>query len=219
LLTQAGYDPRPLADVCCGLTWITTGQLDAAARRLRRALDHLAPLIDAGLPIIGLEPSCLAVWRSDAARLIGGDPRLPRVAAGLHTLAEFLTTALGWTPPDLTGLTVIVQPHCHHQAVLGWAADAALLARTGAAVVTVSGCCGLAGSFGVAQGHAEVSAAVAADRLLPALAAHSDAIVLADGFSCRTQIADLTGRRAVTLADLLAAGSGRLPASRRRERF
>jgi Fe-S oxidoreductase len=203
LLAHAGYDPRPLPEsVCCGLTWITTGQLGAAARRLQRALDVLAPIADAGLPIVGLEPSCLAVWRSDAARLVS-DPRLPRVARRLRTLAEFLTACPDWRPPDLTGLTVVAQPHCHHQAVLGWAADAALLARTGAAVVTVDGCCGLAGDFGVVKGHYDVSTAVARSALLPALAAHPDAVVLADGFSCRAQVADLTGRRALTLAELL----------------
>ncbi len=204
VLAEAGYRPELVgADACCGLTWITTGQLDAAARRLRAALDALSPLVDAGVPIVGLEPSCVAVWRDEASELVD-DARVARVAAGVQTLAELLGRTPGWRPPRLDGRTVVVQPHCHHAAVIGWGADAALLAGTGARVVTVTGCCGLAGNFGVERGHYEVSAAVAGLHLLPALdAAPADAIVLADGFSCRTQLADLAGRRALTLAELL----------------
>ena len=88
--------------------------------------------------------------------------------------------------------------------MLGWRADAALLASTGATVTTVGGCCGLAGNFGVEQGHYEVSVQVAEHDLLPAVAAHPDAVVLADGFSCRTQLAELADRRAITLAELLS---------------
>jgi Fe-S oxidoreductase len=115
-----------------------------------------------------------------------------------------LSTATDWEPPDFTGTVVVAQPHCHHSAVLGWGADAALLARTGATVVTVEGCCGLAGNFGVEIGHYETSVAVANTHLLPAVeAAGPDAVLLADGFSCRLQLADLADRRAVTLAELL----------------
>jgi Fe-S oxidoreductase len=88
--------------------------------------------------------------------------------------------------------------------VLGWQADAALLAATGATVTTLGGCCGLAGNFGVEKGHYEVSVKVAEHDLLPAVAAHPDALVLADGFSCRTQLAQLADRKAITLAELLA---------------
>ena len=120
------------------------------------------------------------------------------------TLAELLGRTPGWQPPSLADRTIVVQPHCHHRAVLGWAADAALLRATGATVVTVTGCCGLAGNFGVERGHYETSVAVAGLHLLPALErAPEDALVLADGFSCRTQIADLTPRRALSLAELL----------------
>ena len=204
VLAAAGYQPEVIgADVCCGLTWITTGQLDAAAARLRRSLNVLAPLVDAGVPVVGLEPSCLAVWRDEASDLVD-DPRVAQVADGLLTLAELLARTPGWQPPDLTGQTIVVQPHCHHSAVIGWDADATLLHSTGANVVTVTGCCGLAGNFGVERGHYEVSVAVAGLHLLPALdAAPTDALVLADGFSCRTQLADLRGRRALTLAELL----------------
>jgi FAD/FMN-containing dehydrogenase/Fe-S oxidoreductase len=205
VLAAAGYAPQVLPrPACCGLTWISTGQLDGARRQLHAALDILHPIVAAGTPVIGLEPSCLAVWRSDASELLPDDPRVAEVAAGVLTLAELLGRTSDWTPPDLTGLELVVQPHCHHASVLGWQADATLLAATGATVTTVGGCCGLAGNFGVEKGHYEVSVKVAEHDLLPAVAAHPDAIVLADGFSCRTQLDQLAGRRALTLAELLA---------------
>lgn len=203
VLSKAGFAPEILEQTaCCGLPWITTGQRTHAAKLLRQAIEVLHPVVAAGTPVLGLEPSCLAVWRSDAAELID-DPRLTEVREGIRTLAELLATD-DWTPPDLSGTTVVAQPHCHHASVLGWDADAALLARTGADVVTVTGCCGLAGNFGVEQGHYEVSVAVAGNHLLPAIdAAGPDAVVLADGFSCRYQVADLLGRPSLTLAELL----------------
>ena len=205
VLAAAGYAPQLVKrPACCGLTWISTGQLDGARRQLRTALDILHPYVAAGTPVVGLEPSCLAVWRSDAAELLPEDPRVAEVAAGLLTLAELLASTPDWTPPDLSGIELVVQPHCHHASVLGWQADAALLAATGATVTTLGGCCGLAGNFGVEKGHYEVSVKVAEHDLLPAVAAHPDALVLADGFSCRTQLAQLADRKAITLAELLA---------------
>jgi FAD/FMN-containing dehydrogenase/Fe-S oxidoreductase len=204
VLTSAGYAPRLLdRKACCGLTWISTGQRAGARRQLEASLDVLHPIVAAGTPIVGLEPSCVAVWRSDAAELVD-DPRLPEVAAGIFTLAELLRQDPAWQPPDLSGVQIVAQPHCHHASVLGWQTDAALLNSTGATVTTVGGCCGLAGNFGVEQGHYEVSVRIAEHDLLPAARAHPDAIVLADGFSCRTQLAELEGRQAVTLAELLA---------------
>ncbi|MGB4891248.1 MAG: FAD-binding and (Fe-S)-binding domain-containing protein [Propionicimonas sp.] len=203
VLLDAGFAPHLIEEpACCGLTWITTGQRDAAASHLRAAIDVLHPYA-VRMPILGVEPSCLAVWRSDAADLVD-DPRLAEVAAATRTLAELLRELPGYSAPDLTGHHLIVQPHCHQAAVLGWEADAALLRRTGASVTTLGGCCGLAGNFGVEAGHYDVSVAVAEDSLLPALRADPTAIVVADGFSCRKQVSDLTQRRAVTLAELLA---------------
>jgi Fe-S oxidoreductase/FAD/FMN-containing dehydrogenase len=191
---------------CCGLTWITTGQLGAARRIVSRAVETLHPYVASGVPVIGLEPSCLAALREDAGQLLD-DPRVVEVSRGMRTLAELLQDKVHageWTPPDLTGVEVVAQPHCHHHAVLGWETDAALLARTGATVRRVGGCCGLAGNFGVEKGHYEVSVAVAEHDLLPAVRdAGPHAVVLADGFSCRTQLQDLAGRRAVHLAELL----------------
>jgi Fe-S oxidoreductase len=205
VLRSAGFAPTVLrSTACCGLPWITTGQRERAATLLRAATQVLAPILAAGTPIVGLEPSCIAVWRDDASALVD-DPAIGEVAAGVRTLAELLTES-GWQPPDLSGTVVVAQPHCHHSSVIGWSADAALLARTGATVETVTGCCGLAGNFGVERGHYETSVAVANNRLLPAVAAAGpDAVLLADGFSCRLQLADLAGRRALTLAELLTS--------------
>ncbi len=206
VLTRAGFSVTfPPAALCCGLTWISTGQLDAARRRLRRTVDALAAHAEAGTPIVALEPSCAAVLRSDAVELLGDDDRAAkRVAGSVRTLAEFLTGLPDWTPPGLAGVEVLAQPHCHHHAVMGWETDRELLARAGATVTSVGGCCGLAGNFGVERGHYEVSVAVAETRLLPAVRrAREGTIVLADGFSCRTQLAQLAGTPSLHLAELL----------------
>nr|WP_255643323.1 FAD-binding and (Fe-S)-binding domain-containing protein [Actinoplanes polyasparticus] len=204
VLRAAGYEPRlPSGSVCCGLTWITTGQLDSAKKILSRTVAALAPDARDGIPIVGIEPSCTAVLRSDVHELLPGSDDAAVVASSVRTLAELLAETPGWTPPDLSGVTVVAQPHCHHHAVLGWKADADLLASTGAEVKRLAGCCGLAGNFGVEIGHYEVSVAVAEQNLLPALDASPGAVVLADGFSCRTQVADLRDRPAVHLAQLL----------------
>ena len=204
VLREAGYEPRlPGGSVCCGLTWITTGQLDSAKSILRRTVAALAADARAGLPIVGMEPSCTAVLRSDIHELLPGDQDAALVSSRVRTLAELLAETPGWTGPDLTGTEIIAQPHCHHHAVLGWKADADLLAATGAAVKTLAGCCGLAGNFGVEIGHYDVSLAIADQNLLPAIDAAPDAVVLADGFSCRTQVADLRARRSLHLAQLL----------------
>lgn len=213
VLTAAGYRVQvPGADTCCGLTWITTGQLDAARRILGHTVAELAALVDAGIPVVGVEPSCTAVLRSEALEVVGG-PEAERVARGTRTLAELLAATPGWEPPSLAGLRVVAQPHCHHASVLGWSADAELLRRAGAEVTRLGGCCGLAGNWGVEQGHHDVSVAIAGQQLLPAVAElPGDAVVLADGFSCRTQLDQLAGRRGLHLAELLA---GRMPAPAR----
>jgi FAD/FMN-containing dehydrogenase/Fe-S oxidoreductase len=210
VLESAGYRVR-LTDgpVCCGLTWISTGQLDGARRQLRRTLAALEPALRDDMPIIGLEPSCTAVLRDDLTELLPDDERAGRVAAATRTLAEQLTATEGWAPPSLAGTRAVAQPHCHHHAVMGWGADAQLLADAGADVETLGGCCGLAGNFGVERGHYEVSVAVAETALLPAVRrAPHDAVVLADGFSCRTQLAQLAGVDGVHLAQLLDDAGG-----------
>jgi FAD/FMN-containing dehydrogenase/Fe-S oxidoreductase len=210
VLEAAGYAVTlPGPGLCCGLTWVSTGQLDTARRRLRASLRALAPALSAGLPIVVLEPSCAAVFRSDARELLPDEPLAAAAATAVRTLAELLDGTDGWAPPDLTGVTAVAQPHCHHHAVLGWGTDARLLAAAGATVERLPGCCGLAGNWGVETGHYETSVAVAETALLPALRrAEPGTAILADGFSCRTQIGELSDRRPVHLAELLAS---RLP--------
>jgi Fe-S oxidoreductase len=208
VLEHAGFSVRvPDRKLCCGLTWISTGQLDAARRILRRAVAGLEPFAAAGVPVVGLEPSCTAVFRGDAAHLLTGGAdraRAAAVAGAVRTLAELLTER-GTALPDLSGVAGVAQPHCHHRAVMDWSADADLLRRAGARVRAVGGCCGLAGNFGVERGHHDVSVAVAENALLPAVReAGPAAAVLADGFSCRTQLEQLAGRPGQHLAELLA---------------
>ncbi|BCJ36503.1 lactate dehydrogenase [Actinocatenispora thailandica] len=206
VLERAGFAVQlPDPGLCCGLTWISTGQLDAAKRILRRSVATLAPHARRGVPIVGLEPSCTAVLRGDAVELLDHEVA-NRVAGATRTLAELLGERPGWQPPDLSGVEVLAQPHCHQHAVMGWDADRALLERAGAAVRSVGGCCGLAGNFGMERGHYEVSVAVAESALLPAVRdADADTVLLADGFSCRTQLADLGERPGRHLAELLDA--------------
>ncbi len=212
LLEAAGLQARVIpVDACCGLTWISTGQVAGARRSARRAVDRLHPHVASGVPVIGLEPSCLATLREDVPRLVPGDAAR-EVAEGVRTLAEFLATVDGWVPPDLTGIEILAQPHCHHASVLGWEADEALLRHAGARVTRIDGCCGLAGDFGVTPEHHDVSVTIAELALLPAVRdAGPGVVALADGFSCRYQLADLAGVRALHLAELLAGpdeGSG-----------
>lgn len=205
LIEQFGYRVRiPERRVCCGLTWITTGQLDGARKRLRATVDAVADHVGAGGLIIGLEPSCTAALRADLPELLPDDPRAAQVAVSMRTLAEFLLDQPGWQPPRREGETVVVQPHCHQHAVGGFAAERELLAAMGVTVAELAGCCGLAGNFGMQRGHYEVSVAVAENALLPALRAAPDgATFLADGFSCRTQAAQLAGTEGTALATYL----------------
>ncbi|HEY2643450.1 MAG TPA: FAD-linked oxidase C-terminal domain-containing protein [Galbitalea sp.] len=212
VLESAGYAVViPDRTVCCGLTWITTGQLSGARAALNRLLDEFAPFTEAGIPIVGLEPSCTAVLRSDVKDLLPEDPRVRPISANVFTLAEFLSAradsenATDWQPARLDGVEIVVQPHCHQHAVMGFSADIALLKSLGAELTELSGCCGLAGNFGMEKGHYETSVAVAENSLLPALRqAGPDAVFLADGFSCRTQADQLADVRGIHLAELLA---------------
>ncbi len=216
VLESAGFDVVvPDSAVCCGLTWITTGQLDGARRALDRLLQVFTPFTHAGIPIVGLEPSCTAVLRSDVKQLFPGDERALAVSANVYTLAELLSApspigpAAGWEPPRLDGLEIVVQPHCHQHAVMGFAVDVALMTTLGAEITELAGCCGLAGNFGMERGHYEMSVAVAENSLLPALRqAGADAVFLADGFSCRTQADQLAGATGMHLAELLASRQG-----------
>jgi Fe-S oxidoreductase len=205
VLEDAGYAVQiPKRRVCCGLTWISTGQLDTARRKLQASIAALSDAATLGVPIVGLEPSCTAVFRSDAREMLPADDRAHRVADGIRTLAELLTER-GWSPPSLEGTSVVAQPHCHQHAVMGFDADRALLTEAGAELSTISGCCGLAGNFGVEAGHYDISVKIAEHSLLPAVRdASPETEVLADGFSCRTQLDALSERSGRHLAELLA---------------
>ncbi len=210
LLQDAGYRVRiPSSNACCGLTWISTGQLDGAKKRLRGTLDVLGPAALKGVPIIGVEPSCTAVLRGDLEELLPDDPRSAAVAKMTKTLAELLTDPeLGpdesWWDDRLAGTQIITQPHCHQYAVMGYGPDMEVMTRLGAKVKELAGCCGLAGNFGMEKGHYEVSVAVAENQLLPALREAEDGtIFLADGYSCRTQAEQLAGTKGISLPTLL----------------
>jgi Fe-S oxidoreductase len=200
VLRDAGFDPiLPGKSVCCGLTWVSTGQLSVARKVMRRTLRVLAPHKD--VPIVGLEPSCLSALNEDLPELTGEKLKA-------FTLAGFLSThAPQWTPPSVNR-EAITQVHCHQHATLGFTAETSLLAKAGVDNQRLpAGCCGLAGNFGFEREHYEVSQALAEQALLPAVRdAAPDTVVIADGFSCRTQVAQGSDRRAVHLAEVLAEG-------------
>ena len=206
VLEANGFAPIIAPDACCGLTWITTGQLTGAKKHLTSLLSVLAPFAASGIPIVGVEPSCTAVLRDDLLDLLPEDPRSALVSGATRTLAEVLSVvpASARRLPSLEGVEIVAQPHCHHYSVMGWDTDQALLESLGARVTRLEGCCGLAGNFGMEAGHYDLSVAVASHSLLPTLDAQPDAVYLADGFSCRTQAAQLAGRGGVHLATLLA---------------
>ncbi|THA32106.1 FAD-binding oxidoreductase [Streptomyces sp. A1277] len=191
--------------LCCGLTYVSTGQLDKARTVMRRTLDRLGDTT--GEPMVVLEPSCAATLRTDLPELLPDDPRAARLAASVHTLAQYLEAyAPDWNPPRLDA-AVTGQTHCHQHAVLGDEADRRLRERAGLTGDLQGGCCGLAGNFGFERGHWDVSVACAEDRLLPAVRdAAPGTQILADGFSCRTQLAQLGGVRGRHLAQVLAEG-------------
>ena len=217
-LEHAGYRVEmPGRALCCGLTWLSTGQIGIARRVLRHTVGVLSPFAARGMPIVGLEPSCTALLRADMADLLPSDPAAARVSAAVRTFAEVLSTGPAVPPPVPPPVPpaappapptrrALAQVHCHQHAELGYDADRAVLAQLGIdAEVIDSGCCGLAGNFGFEAGHYDVSMACAERVLLPAVrAAGQEVAVLADGFSCRTQIRQACDHRPVHLAELAA---------------
>ena len=219
VLEDAGFEVRvPTQPVCCGLTWVSTGQLKVAKKVLSHTIDVLRDDIRAGVPVVGLEPSCTAVFRSDGVDLLPGDEDMRRLSMQTRTLAELLAErAPDWKPPQLD-VNAIVQTHCHQHAIMGTDPDKDLMKSAGIdAEQLQSGCCGLAGNFGFEEGHYDVSRAAGERVLLPRVReADADTVVLADGFSCRTQIEQCdTGRTAMHLAELLASGLDRADAKNR----
>ncbi|MFI6514974.1 FAD-binding and (Fe-S)-binding domain-containing protein [Spirillospora sp. NPDC050679] len=194
----------PPGRVCCGLTWHSTGQLTIVRRVLRHTLETLRPALEAGLPIVGLEPSCTVMLREEAPELLPEEPLAKLLSERMTTLAELVDAQDEWPFASLDAAAV-AQVHCHQEAKGSYSADRAVLERLGVtADVIGAGCCGLAGNFGFEPGHWEVSQACAERELYPKVnGADEDTLVLADGFSCRTQIAQGTPRRALHLAQVL----------------
>jgi FAD/FMN-containing dehydrogenase/Fe-S oxidoreductase len=220
VLESAGFSvvipPRVL---CCGRPLYDYGMLGLARRLLRRTLVELRPWIRAGTPIIGVEPSCVAVFRDELRNLFPRDMDAKRLAEQTFVLSEFLGRfAKDWEPPHVGG-EAIVQPHCHHHAVMGFDAERRLIERMGINAEFQDGCCGMAGSFGFEEGDRYRVAQACGERaLFPAVrGARRDALVIADGFSCSTQVEQAAARRPKHIAEVIRdaqRGAGTDPSRR-----
>lgn len=205
VLTDAAFNVQvSQKHLCCGRPLYDFGMLDRAKIYLKRILEALAPQIDAGIPIVVLEPSCASVFRDELANLFPGDLRANRLRRQTFLLSEFLAKDKGYQPPRLSK-KVLLHGHCHHKSIMKMKDEEALLCKMGVELKTLdSGCCGMAGPFGFEKDKYVVSQAVGERVLFPAVRqAEPDTFVLTDGFSCREQIFQATGRRAVHLAELL----------------
>jgi FAD/FMN-containing dehydrogenase/Fe-S oxidoreductase len=206
VLEAAGFRVEvPAAALCCGRPLYDYGMLDTAERFWHRMLDQLRPQIRAGIPVVGVEPSCVAAFRDELPNLLAHDEDAKRLSLQTLTLAEFLQRhAPDWEPPRLER-KAIVHVHCHQEATAGSGAEEELYERMGLDFeVLDSGCCGLAGSFGFESEHHDVSVAIAESRLLPLVrAAAADTLVIGDGFSCKTQVEQLSDRRPLHTAQVL----------------
>jgi FAD/FMN-containing dehydrogenase/Fe-S oxidoreductase len=207
VLEAAGYRVVvPEQPLCCGRPLYDYGMLSMARRYLHGLLDGLRPWIQEGVPVVGIEPSCVAVFRDELPALLPYDQDATRLTMQTVTLAEFLEQhAPGWDPPRLEQ-PAIVHGHCHQKAVMGMSAEQKLYDRMGLDYELLdSGCCGLAGSWGFEEGHFDLSVQIGERRLLPKVREVGEStLVLADGFSCKTQIEQLTGRGALHTAELLS---------------
>jgi Fe-S oxidoreductase len=180
--------------------------LDLAKRQLRQILAALSDDIAAGTPVVGLEPSCVAVFRDEMRGLLPDDEAARRLASQTFLLAEFLVRKAGDWRPLVLPQRALVHGHCHHKALFGMDDEEEVLRRLGLDFeILDSGCCGMAGSFGFEAGlRYDVSMAVGEQALLPAVrAAAAETLLIADGFSCREQIAQGSGRRALHLAEVV----------------
>ncbi len=208
VLTAGGFQVEiPSKRLCCGRPLYDHGMLTVAKRRLVEILESLRDEIDAGTPIVGLEPSCISVFRDELLRFFPGDPLAQKLSRQAWFLTEFLVRTGSMPPMRLRG-RAIVHPHCHERASLCLDDDIEVMKRTGLDVTVLdSGCCGMAGAFGFEKAHFDVSMAVGERVLLPAVrAAAPDTYIVTNGFSCREQIAQTTGRRVWHMAELLAHG-------------
>jgi Fe-S oxidoreductase len=205
VLEDAGYQVEiPRQALCCGRPLYDYGMLDRAKRQLREILQALAPEIQQGVPIVGLEPSCVAVFRDELGNLFPNDLDAQRLQQQMFLLSEFLARDASFVPAPWPH-KALVHGHCHEKAVIGLADELALLRKMGIdAQVLDAGCCGLAGSFGYESQHYDISMRVGERVLLPAVrSAPPDSLIIANGFSCREQIDTHTDRQALHLAEVL----------------
>ena len=205
VLEDAGYRVEvPEQSLCCGRPLYDFGMLNLAKRQLGQILNTLRPHIREGVPIVGLEPSCVAVFRDELKNLFPNDEDARRLNGQVYVLSEFLEKE-NYQPPKLERKAV-VHGHCHHKAIMGMGDDQKVLEKLGLDFeILDSGCCGVAGSWGYEKGdHYEVSMKAGERVLLPAVrGADKDALIVTDGFSCRSQIAEATDRRALHLAQVI----------------
>jgi Fe-S oxidoreductase len=206
VLESAGFSVIvPQANLCCGRPLYDFGMLDRAKALLLQILDDLAPEIEAGIPVVGLEPSCVAVFRDELLNLFPDDRRAQALARQTFLLSEFLEThADHWTPPRFER-KALLHGHCHHKSIMKMTAEESVLRRVGVDFQSPApGCCGMAGSFGFEHDKYEISVAIGELELLPAVRkAPDDWLIIADGFSCREQIAQGSDRHALHLAEVL----------------
>jgi FAD/FMN-containing dehydrogenase/Fe-S oxidoreductase len=215
-LEDAGFEVVvPSTHLCCGRPLYDYGMLDFAEAYLRKVLDRLRDDIRAGTPVVGVEPSCVAVFKDELVNLWPNDEDAQRLCKQAHHFSEFMATqATGWEPAQLQR-KVLLHGHCHHKATGGTGPEKKLLERMGAEVEELdAGCCGMAGGWGYESGHYDVSVACGERVLLPKIReAPADTLLVADGFSCRSQIEQAdTGRRALHLGQVLALARGFGPA-------
>ena len=195
----------PEKPLCCGRPLYDWGMLDLAKRSLREILVALREPIRSGVPIVGIEPSCVAVFRDELCNLFPHDEDAKRLRSQTFTLSEFLLQHVDVNRFPKLRRKALVQGHCHHKAIMKMKADESVLRAMELDVeVLDAGCCGMAGSFGFEQTHYDISVQVGERALLPRIRdADANTLVLADGFSCREQIGQLTDRRAHHLAEVL----------------
>jgi Fe-S oxidoreductase/FAD/FMN-containing dehydrogenase len=206
VLEAAGYQVEvPMQPICCGRPLYDFGMLDLAKHMLRQILVTLHTQIAEGTPLVGLEPSCVAVFRDELVNLFPHDMDAKRLAQQSFLLSEFLEKKVeNYSPPKLQR-KALVHGHCHHKAIMGMTDEEKVLSKLGLDFhVPESGCCGMAGAFGFEKDHYDVSIKVGERVLLPAVRkADQDTLIIADGFSCREQIAQTTDRRALHLAEVI----------------
>jgi Fe-S oxidoreductase len=211
VLGTAGFQVQfPKQHICCGRPLYDFGFLDQARQYLVNILDRLGPQIDAGVPVVMLEPSCASVFRDELLNFFPQNDRAKKLASQTYLLSEFLAKrAPQYVPPSLSGREIVLHGHCHHKALMGMQDELSLLQATQARVTLLdSGCCGMAGPFGFEKDKYEVSQALGERVLMPAVrAAEAKTIVVSDGFSCREQIRQNSPRHALHLAEVLAGRS------------